>query len=212
MLPADLADGAEVAALAERAGAVDVLIANAALPASGAHPRLQPGGDRPRARRQPARADPARARAGAGDDRAWARPARLRLLAVGQDRLGRAPAIYSATKFGLRGFAAGLRADLHGTGVGVTAVFPGFVSDAGLFADSGAKLPPGMGTRTPAQVADAIVGGVERDRGEVDVAPLGLRLAALAWSAAPTGVATLQRRLGTNRVADAIADGQRSKR
>ena len=49
------------------------------------------------------------------------------LLAVRQDRVG-GSSIYSATKFGLRGFAAGLREDLHGTGVGVTVVFPGFVS------------------------------------------------------------------------------------
>ena len=46
-------------------------------------------------------------------------------------------ALYSATKFGLRGFATGLREDLHGSSVGVTTVFPGFISDAGLFAESG---------------------------------------------------------------------------
>ena len=37
VLAADLADAADAAELAERAGAVDVLVANAALPASGAH-------------------------------------------------------------------------------------------------------------------------------------------------------------------------------
>ena len=54
-----------------------------------------------------------------------------------------------ATKFGLRGFALCLRADLAGTGVGVSLVAPGFIRDAGMFADSGAKPPPGMGTSTP---------------------------------------------------------------
>ena len=34
-------------------------------------------------------------------------------------------ALYSATKFGLRGFAFSLRQDLEGTGVGVSSVFPG---------------------------------------------------------------------------------------
>ena len=76
--------------------------------------------------------------------------------------------LYSATKFGLRGFAAGLREDLHGSGVGVTVVFPGFVAEAGMFADSGVGLPRWVGTRTPDQVAAAVVRGIEhgprRDR------------------------------------------------
>src|SRR5207247_2243219 len=54
-------------------------------------------------------------------------------------------ALYSATKFGVRAFAAGLREDLHGSGVGATTVFPGFIRDAGLFADSGVELPRGVG-------------------------------------------------------------------
>jgi len=48
---------------------------------------------------------------------------------------GRVPAadaaIYDATKFGLRGFALGLRQDLHHTGVGVSIVEPGFIRGAG---------------------------------------------------------------------------------
>ncbi|HST92047.1 MAG TPA: SDR family NAD(P)-dependent oxidoreductase, partial [Brevundimonas sp.] len=57
--------------------------------------------------------------------------------------------LYSASKFGLRGFAFGLRADLADNGVGVSVVSPGFVRDAGMFADAGAEAPPGMGTTTP---------------------------------------------------------------
>ena len=85
-------------------------------------------------------------------------------------------AIYSATKFGLRGFAAGLREDLLGSGVGVTTVYPGFISDAGMFAEAGTKLPPGVGTRTPEAVAEAVVRGIEEGKAELDVAPLGMRL------------------------------------
>ena len=70
--------------------------------------------------------------------------------------------IYNATKFGLRGFALGLRQDqvIDGTGIGVSLVLPGFIRDAGMFADGGAKLPPGAGTGTPEQVGDG------RDQGD----------------------------------------------
>jgi hypothetical protein len=74
------------------------------------------------------------------------------------------------------------------------------------------KLPPGVGTRTPEAVADAVVRGIEQDRAELEVAPLGLRLGAKAWSVAPTAVGALQRRLGSLKVSGALAAGQRDKR
>ena len=43
--------------------------------------------------------------------------------------------MYNATKFGLRGFAHSLRQDLDGSGIGLTLVSPGFIRDAGMFAD-----------------------------------------------------------------------------
>ena len=42
--------------------------------------------------------------------------------------------VYSATKFGLRGFGLALREDLADKGVGVSVVLPGFIRDAGMFA------------------------------------------------------------------------------
>jgi len=121
-------------------------------------------------------------------------------------------AVYSATKFGLRGFAAGLREDVEPRGIGVTVVFPGFVSDAGFFAESGVRLPPWVGTRTPEQVAAAVVRGIERGRAEVDVAPLSLRVGTRAAGLAPVTMGRLQRLLGSERIADAFADAQRDKR
>src|ERR1700757_3620920 len=79
--------------------------------------------------------------------------------------------IYAATKFGLRGFALNLREDLRGSGIGVSVISPGAIRDAGMFADSGAPPPPGLGTGTPTQVANAVVRAIERDKSEIRVAP-----------------------------------------
>lgn len=211
VLVADLAAPTGPAELAEAAGAVDVLVANAALPASGRVDDFEPD----------------------EIDRALAvnlrAPIQLtRELLPGMLERGRGhvvfvsslsgkaasprSAIYSATKFGLRGFAAGLREDVEPSGIGVTVVFPGFVRDAGLFAETGVKLPPWVRTRTPEQVAAAVVRGIESGRPEIDVAPLGLRVGTRIAGLAPVTVARVQRRLGSERIADAIADEQRDKR
>jgi short-subunit dehydrogenase len=120
-----------------------------------------------------------------------------------------ASSIYSAAKFGLRGFALALREDLRGHGVGVSVVLPGFIRDAGMFADSGVKLPPGVGTRSPADVAEAVVRVIERNRAEILVAPVGLRLGTAAASVAPALSAAVSRRLGSERIAAQIVAGQR---
>ena len=86
-------------------------------------------------------------------------------------------------------------------------IFPGFVSDAGFFAESGVKLPRWVGTRTPEQVAAAVVRGIEQERAELDVAPLGLRVGTRLAELAPVTAARVQRRLGSERIADGLSDG-----
>ena len=120
--------------------------------------------------------------------------------------------IYSATKFGLRGFGQSLREDLRGTGVGVSVIFPGFVRDAGLFHDSGAKVPAWVGTSAPEEVAEAVVRAITRDRGEVDVAPIGLRAGTKVAGLAPDLAATVSRKLGGQRIAEQHVVGQTDKR
>jgi hypothetical protein len=61
-------------------------------------------------------------------------------------------------------------------------------------------------------VAEAVVRGVERGRAELDVAPLGLRLGTRLAELAPTTAARVQRRLGSERIADELTDAQRDKR
>lgn len=121
-------------------------------------------------------------------------------------------AVYSATKFGLRGFAQGLRGDLAPRGVGVSCVFPGFIRDAGMFHDAGARLPKGVGTSTPEEVAAGVVSSIEQNRFEVDVAPLGMRVVTSVASLAPATAARLAARVGSDKIASSIAAGQREKR
>ena len=120
--------------------------------------------------------------------------------------------VYAATKFGLRGFAQSLREDLRPSGIGVSAIFPGFVRDAGMFHDTGTKLPPGIGTVAPDAVAEAVVRAIERNRGEIDVAPVSLRAGAIAAGLAPDLAASVSRRLGGPRVAEQHVAMQRDKR
>ena len=105
--------------------------------------------------------------------------------------------VYAATKFGLRGFALALREDLAAKGVGVSVSCPGFIRDAGMFAESGAKLPPYVGTKRPDDVARAVVKAIEHNRAELDVAPAAAaRRRAARVGRARARSAPIQRKLG----------------
>jgi len=211
VLPADLTDASGAAALAERAGKVDVLVANAGLPASGPIDDFSAEQiDRALDVNLRAPIQLTRALLPGMIERGSGHVVLMSSLSGKIASVG--SSLYSATKFGLRGFAAGLREDVEPLGIGVTVVFPGFVSDAGFFAESGVKLPRWVGTRTPEQVADGVVRGIERERPEVDVAPLSLRVGTRISELVPVTAARVQRRLGSERIADELADAQRDKR
>jgi len=207
----DLAERDGPIRLAEAAGAIDVLVANAALPASGRVDDFTPD-EIDRALDVNLRAPIQLTRAVLPGMLERGRGHVIIVSSLSGKVASPRSGIYSATKFGLRGFAAGLREDVEESGIGVTVVFPSFVSDAGLFADSGVKLPRWVGTRTPEQVAGAVVRGIEEERAELDVAPLSLRVGTRLAELAPVTAARVQRRLGSERIADAMADAQRDKR
>jgi hypothetical protein len=81
-----------------------------------------------------------------------------------------------------------------------------------MFAESGAELPRAVGTKTPEDVADAVVHAIERNRGEIDVAPVPMRVGAMLSAVAPIPIATVQRRLGGQDIAAQVAEGQKTKR
>ena len=207
----DLTDPAAVERLAGECADVDILVSNAGLPASGKLTSFSV--------EEIDRALDVNLRAPI----VLARHLAERMVARGSGHLvfmsslaGKSgqprTSIYAATKFGLRGFGQSLREDLRGTGVGVSVIFPGFVRDAGLFHDSGAKVPAWVGTSAPEEVAEAVVRAITRDRGEVDVAPIGLRAGTKVAGLAPDLAATVSRKLGGERIAEQHVVGQTDKR
>ena len=101
--------------------------------------------------------------------------------------------LYNATKFGLRGFSFAMHEDLRGTGVGATAVFPGAVADAGMWADGGLDLPPGVKPSKPSAVADAVIEGIEKDKPEINVGNPIERLGGVLAGPAPRLVSFINR-------------------
>ncbi|MGW1893463.1 SDR family NAD(P)-dependent oxidoreductase [Streptomyces sp. NPDC002004] len=208
---ADLADADDVERLADACADVDVLIANAALPSSGDLLDYTPEQiDRALAvnLRAPVilarRLAPGMVDAGRGH-----------IVLVGSisgKAATRSSSLYNATKFGLRGFALGFRQDLHGTGVGVSLVQPGFVRDAGMFAATGAKPPGGMRTVSPQRVAAGVLRAVERDLCEVNVAPPEMRLLSAIAGQFPGFAERVQRRAGAEGTIRQIVDAQRTSR
>ena len=209
----DLSDRAALDTLVEAAGDVDALVANAGIPASGLVAEYEV--------EQIDRALDVNLRAPILLTRALL-PA---MVARGHGHLvfmsslsGKVAvhrsAVYSATKFALRGFALGMREDLRTTGVGVSTIFPGPIAEAGMFADTSVELPRFAGSRGPEDVAAAVIEAMERNRAEVDVAPLPMRVGSSLGSVAPTVLAAVNRRLGAEGIASQVAESrsQRSKR
>ena len=206
----DLAEPGEAERLVGEAGDVDILVANAGLPASGrldGFSQAQIG----RALRVNLES-PIRMARELSPKMHERRDGHLVFVSSLSGKAATARAsLYAATKFGLRGFAFCLRDDLRGTGVGVSVVSPGAIRDAGMFADSGAKAPAAMGTGTPKQVGRAVVEAIEKDKGEITVAPVRQRALSRFAMNAPEISGRLA---GTTaaRVADEIARGQTEKR
>jgi short-subunit dehydrogenase len=210
--PADLAEEGAALELVQEAGEVDVLVANAGLPASG---KLDTYSQRNLGRAL---------RVNLESPIRMTRELLTRMLERDEGHLlyvssmaGRVAtpraSLYAATKFGLRGFALNLREDLRGTGIGVSVVLPGAIREAGMLADSGAqpRLAALLGTGTPAQVGAAVVRAIERDRPEIVVATRRQRTAARVMSLAPELSARVAGR-SVERAADEITGGQTEKR
>jgi len=211
VLPADLGELGAAEKLAAEAGAVDVLVANAGLPGSGRLQELTPellartlrvNLEAPMLLAQAL--EPSMVERGQGH--------MVFISSLSGKSATPLSSIYNATKFGLRGFALGLRADLDRLGVGVSLVSPGTIREAGMYADSGAKPIPGLGTGSPQQVADAVVKSIEQNKVEIAVAPVRQRiLAHFALSTPGISVKVASGEAG-QKAAASVVEGQLDKR
>jgi len=211
VLPADLGELGAAEKLAAEAGPVDVLVANAGLPGSG---RLQELSGEQLARTLRVNLEAPMLLAQALEPSMVERGSGHMVFISSLSGKSATPlsSIYNATKFGLRGFALGLRADLDPLGIGVSIVSPGTIREAGMYADSGAKPIPGLGTGSPRQVADAVLKAVEQNKVEIAVAPLRQRvLAHFALSTPGISVKIASGDAG-QKAAQAVVDGQLDKR
>ncbi len=207
----DLARREDVDRLLDAAGEVDVLVANAALPASGTLLELDQA-QIDMMLEVNLRAPVALARALAPMMAARGCGHMVFVSSLAGKAASPYSSLYSATKFGLRGFALGIREDLRPHGVGVSVVLPGFIRGAGMFADADIELPRGVGTRSPQDVAAGVIRAIERNRAEVEVAPADLRVGAAIAGLAPELAARFSRRLGGAKIASDLAEAQRGKR
>ena len=203
---ADLAVDGEAERLAAAAAGVDILVANAGLPGAGWLAEFS-AEEVKRALRVNLEAPMLLARAlfpemlerGAGH--------LVFVSSLSGKSASPRTSIYNATKFGLRGFALGLRTDLAPRGIGVSLVSPGFVREAGMFADAGGKTPPGLGTTTPAAVAVAVQKAITADKVEIAVAPLLDRFAAHAGLVSPRASVLAQSGSVGQKAAAAVTEG-----
>ena len=211
VVPADLSRKDEPARLVKEAGHVDVLVSNAGLPASG---RLVtfvvPEIDRTLAVNLRAGIVLARLLAPAMIKRKSGHMVFMASLAA------KVPSphltLYNATKFGLRGFGLALREELWGTGVGVSVICPTFVSESGMWAETGLTANPVVGEVKPSAVAQAVLTAITKNRGEIDVMGVPMRASLVVQSLAPGLFTAVGRRSGAMREGAQAAELQRHKR
>jgi short-subunit dehydrogenase len=209
VLPADLGDPGAAAALAAEAiaaGPVDVLVANAGLPGTGWLPDVSEE-QIERTLRVNLEAPMILARALAPAMVERGNGALVFVASLSGKAASPRSALYNATKFGLRGFAFGLRTDLGPRGVGVSVVSPGFTRDAGMFAKSGAKTPPGIGTSSPEEVASAVRKSIRSNRAEIVVAPAVSRALSHFAAVSPAISARVQSAPLGQKAAEAVSAG-----
>jgi short-subunit dehydrogenase len=211
VLPADLAEPGAAEKLAAAAGDVDILVANAGLPGTGRLPDYsveQLTGTLRVNLEAPillARAfEPGMLKRGSGH--------MVFISSLSGKSATPLSSIYNATKFGLRGFALGLRADLDPLGIGVSIVSPGTIREAGMYADSGAPPIPGLGTGSPQQVAAAVVKAIEKNKVEITVAPPQQRLLAHFALTSPGIAVKIASGEQGQKAAATVAKGQSDKR
>ena len=77
--------------------------------------------------------------------------------------------IYSASKGGMDLWSGALRQELYGTGVKISVISPGYVTDSGMIYNIGVKTPPIIGNCTARDVAVKVIESVLKSKSQMIV-------------------------------------------
>lgn len=107
--------------------------------------------------------------------------------------------IYAASKAAATSWAWGLREELRDTGVVSSVISPGYISEAGMFAEY--HTPPHWlaGESPPNAVSRAVVAALKKEKSELIVSPGPVKLMMLLDALSPDLVSWLLRRFGLYR-------------
>jgi short-subunit dehydrogenase len=110
-------------------------------------------------------------------------------------------AIYSSSKHGLVGLSWSTREEMKPHGVGVSVICPGFVAEAGMYADwSRGSDPPKISKAVaPELVAAKTIEAIEKDKAEVIVAKGLVKVVDVFHAMSPAFTTALARRMGSYR-------------
>ena len=118
--------------------------------------------------------------------------------------------LYCATKFGLRGFALSLRQELSDKNIGVSVILPGFISEAGMFANAKVDLPKVTRTKSPQDVSKAVIKAITANKAEILVAPAELRFGSKLASVFPYLAEFVQNSRSAREAAAKLQQAQRN--
>ena len=204
--PVDLADSAErrrlVSAVLEQFGQIDILVNNAGLETEGAfldlswesiEQTLQVNLAAPMELTQLVLPDMLRRKSGHI----------VNIASIAAKNGTAYDAVYCGTKAGLAEWTRALRLEHEGSGVHFSTLFPGYVTEVGMFARFGVESPRLIGSCTAEQVARAVVKALEQNQREVIVNSMPLRPAFILneisadlgeWLTRSSGAVEFQRR------------------
>jgi short-subunit dehydrogenase len=122
---------------------------------------------------------------------------------------------YSASKAGLIAFTEGIRMEFRKRGVSASVICPGFVADAGMYADwvveTGAKASLLAGTVKPERVARDVVKAIRKDRPEMLQFWVPARLTPALAEIMPGTFEKVYPAFGVDRTFGKLADARRRR-
>lgn len=104
--------------------------------------------------------------------------------------------VYSSTKWGVAAFSWGLRLELAPHGVGVSVVYPHYVTGVGMFARRGTTPPKAVGTVSVDDVVAKTIKAIEENKAEMVVAPGAVKMSDFVAALSIDGFIAMTKRLG----------------